>query len=54
MVSVASSTNQHVRLHTNFLSYIFFGSFSKYLLLTSNKILSFVKSQMSQQRPEDV
>ena len=53
MVSVASSTNQHVRLHTNFLSY-FFGSFSKYLLLTSNKILSFVQSQMSQQRPEDV
>ena len=51
MVSVASSTNQHVRLHT---SYIFFGSFSKYLLLTSNKILSFVQSQMSQQRPEDV
>lgn len=54
MVSVASSTNQRVRLHTNFLSYIVFGSFSKYLLLTSNKILSFVQSQMSQQRPEDV
>lgn len=54
MVSVASSTNQHVRLHTNFLSYIFFGSFFQIPLINFNKILSFVQSQMSQQRPEDV